>query len=140
MRLINLNWKRQAGMSLVEAIVALLILAVMGSSITLLLVQISSANNTAKLRNQASSYVDQALEKVRSFDQKNGWVNLSLKGSSSGICYVDGTLVSVGSCIPAGSAPATCGIAVGNPVSGPFYAASYAMSVKSLLTVIKSRP
>lgn len=84
------------GTSIVEALVALAILAITGSAIVLLLVQISSVNNSAKIKNQATSYVDQAMEQVRGFNQNSGWVNLAARG---GFCYTDGSLTTTTDCI-----------------------------------------
>ena len=85
------------GTSLVEALVALLIMAVTGAAVVLLLAQIASLNNSAKLRSQATSYAQQGLEQVRSFSQSNGWAILAGKGPSR--CYTDGTLVLTTTCI-----------------------------------------
>lgn len=110
-------------MSIVEAMVALAILAITGSAIVLLLAQISSLNNSAKIKSQATSYAEQAMELVRGFDQNKGWGNLALKGNSSGICYKDGTLAATTTCI------STCG-GGGSAILSPIYPASYTRSVK----------
>lgn len=108
------------GTSIVETLVALSILAIIGSAIVLLLVQISSTNNSAKIKNQAISYVDQAMEQVRGFVQLNGWVKLS---TTIG-CFSNGTLTTSTSCIVTGLARTTC------PGSGAFISTPFYRSVK----------
>lgn len=113
-----------------EAIVALLVLAAMGAAIILLMVQISALNNSAKLRNQASAYSDQGLEQVRGYNQTNGWVSLSGKGTGAGRCYSDGTLATTTVCIPTGLANTTCNTGAGAAILNPTYLASYTRSIK----------
>lgn len=116
---------------MVEAIIALLILASMGAVIILLMVQIASLNNAAKLRNQANSYVEQGMEQVRGFVQNNGWSLLAAKGSGSGTCYPDGTLSGATvTCIAGGLAKTTCGVGNGAAIPAPLYPASYTRTVK----------
>lgn len=107
-------------MSIVEAMVALAILAITGSAIVLLLAQISSLNNSAKIKSQATSYAEQAMELVRGFDQNKGWGNLAAKG---GYCYTDGSLTASTACISA------CGNG-GSTILTPVYPASYTQSIK----------
>lgn len=111
------------GTSLIEALLALMLMAVTGAAVVLLLSQIASVNNSAKLRGQATSYTEQGLEQSRSFLQTYGWVNLAAKGNSSGLCYSDGTLVNGTSCITG------CGTG-GTLISSPVYPASFTRSVK----------
>ena len=69
--------RSRRGVSLIEIMVALMILAVVGALIITLTLQILAATNSAKLRNKASSYAQQGLEQVRGYYQANGWASLA---------------------------------------------------------------
>lgn len=76
-------------MTLIETILALLVLAAVTSAVILLLTQIMALTTSARLRNTATAMAEQNLEKIRSFYQVNFWMNLANKGSSGGTCYID---------------------------------------------------
>lgn len=77
------------GTSIVEAMVALMVLAIVSSAVVLLTLSVLALNNSAKLKNQATAYAEQALEQVRGYYKTNGWSSLAQKGSGGGRCYVD---------------------------------------------------
>jgi len=95
--------KNKQGISLIETVVALMILGVIGGALMGLTIQITSATNSAKAKSQAAIYAQEAIEQVK--DVKNqSWANVG-----SGGCFADGTLVSFGNC------------SAGSPISGmPF--------------------
>lgn len=87
------------GITIIETMIALFILALMGGAIISLTLQILAANNSAKLKNQKVALVQQLLEQVRGFYQSSSWLGLSQKGSGGGICYSDVTSWTNGACI-----------------------------------------
>ena len=86
----------KSGITIIETMIALFILALMGGAIISLTLQILAANNSAKIKNQKVALVQQLLEQVRGFYQNNSWLTLSQKNSAG--CYVDATWAS-GSCV-----------------------------------------
>ncbi|MBI3559112.1 prepilin-type N-terminal cleavage/methylation domain-containing protein [Candidatus Gottesmanbacteria bacterium] len=75
------------GITIIETMIALFILALMGGAIITLTLQILAANNSAKIKNQKVALVQKLLEEVRGFYQNNSWLTLSQKNSAS--CYFD---------------------------------------------------
>lgn len=84
------------GITIIETMIALFILALMGGAIISLTLQILAANNSAKLKNQKVALVQKLLEEVRGFYQNNSWLILSQKGTTSGNCYGDINLLNSG--------------------------------------------
>ncbi len=109
------------GMTLIEAILALMILAIVATAIVGLLTQIMSLTNSARLRNMATGFVEQNLERVRGYYQTNLWVGLASKANSGACgCWSSGDLGSA-TCLAGAdclsSAISLCP-AAGSPVSG----------------------
>ncbi|MBI3887450.1 prepilin-type N-terminal cleavage/methylation domain-containing protein [Candidatus Microgenomates bacterium] len=89
------------GMSLIESMLALMVLAVVVTTVTTLIVQIDALSNSTRMRTTAVLLAQDSLEQVRGYYQTNGWnalLNKSGNGSVTG-CYTDGTLATI---------PATC--------------------------------
>ncbi len=86
-----LNSFYQKGMTIIEVIIAMAVLAVIGGALIGLVGQITSANNSAIQRNRAVGYAGQAVEQVRSFRITNslGFSGLASRGTPSGTCYGD---------------------------------------------------
>lgn len=102
------NLNARAGVSIVETVVAILILATIGGAITLLTVQVTEVNNCARLRNEAVKYAEEGLEEVRDFKTNNSWTLMQNKIG----CFPDGNLAARG--------PTNCtGYAPGPPINGP---------------------
>ncbi len=77
---------RRKGITLIETMVAFLILSLTGTAIVTLTLQVFTVTNSAKLRNQAVAFTERGLELTRNYYQAYGWVELSLKGSPA-TCY-----------------------------------------------------
>lgn len=105
---------RNAGLSLIETVVALLVLSVMGIAIVGLTVQINAATTSSALRNQASSYAEQALEQARGYYQVNRFQSTFAKVCSTG-CYADGLLSSCGGASSCVSSCTTGSVISGTP-------------------------
>lgn len=73
------------GISLVEAVIALMILGIIGAALTGLMLRITAATNSAKFKSEATNYAQQAIEQAKDAKNQN-WANLV-----SG-CYTDGTM------------------------------------------------
>lgn len=81
-----INFKK--GTSLIETMVALMILAAISTAIISLTLQILAINYSAKLKNQATNYVEKNLETVRNFYQNSGgYPALYDKASNAGTYY-----------------------------------------------------
>lgn len=93
-----LNKNLIKGFSLIEALLGLLILAVVSTVIISLSLQVSSLINSTKLKNQAVATSLQLLEQTRGYYQQNGWAGLLAAAPTSPICYTDGTLVTTVAC------------------------------------------
>lgn len=76
----------RSGISLVEVVVALFVLGIIGGALVAISLQITSAANSARLKNEAVAYAQEAIEQARNVKDQ-GWANLP---TSSG-CYEDGT-------------------------------------------------
>lgn len=87
------------GFTLIEAMLALMILAVVSTVIISLSLQVTSLVNSTKLKNQKIALSQQMLEQVRGYYQQNGWAMLVTKAPSP-TCYTDGTLTTVAVCDP----------------------------------------
>lgn len=87
------------GMSLIETMIALLVLSVIGTAVGAIITQAAAANNTARMRHQAIASSEEGLEQTRNFYQINGWIGLAGKGNSTGICYGNGQLITTTGCI-----------------------------------------
>ena len=96
-------FKRQrAGISLIETLVAFLVLSLAGGAIIVLTIQVLATNNYAKLRNRATVIAEQSVEQVRNYYQVNRYSNLAGKGNATGNCYADGGLATaLSACTPA---------------------------------------
>lgn len=107
----------RAGISLIETVIALLILSVMGVAIVGVTLQIMGASNAAFLRNQATVTGEAGLEQARGYYQTNLFQSL-LGKASCGTCYADGNLgtcnvtciTPTGTCGSQGSQVGTSGI------------------------------
>ena len=80
------NFDRR-GIGLVETMVALLILVVISSAVILMTLEILSLTNASRLKNQATTYAEEMVEKVRDAYQNYGYSAISAKGSPLGSCY-----------------------------------------------------
>lgn len=75
---------------MIEAVVAIAILAVVSSAVILVTLQILSLTFSSRLKTQAVSYSQQLLEQTRDFYQSSGWAALYNKArSNQTTCYVD---------------------------------------------------
>lgn len=72
---------RSKGFSLVEAMVALMILSFISGAVVLMTLQVISVTNSSRLKNQATSFAEEILEQVHSYQLSNGWALLSTKGT-----------------------------------------------------------
>lgn len=80
----------EAGISMIEAVVAIAILAVVSSAIILVTLSILSLAFSSRLKNQAVTYSQQLLEQTRDFYQSSGWAALYGKArNNQTVCYVD---------------------------------------------------
>lgn len=79
------------GTSLVETMVAFLILSAIGVAVIRLTIQILALNTTAKLNNQGTSYAEEAVEQGRNFYQTSGYPALAALAPVSPAYYSDGT-------------------------------------------------
>ncbi len=103
---------------MIETMVALMILVIIASAIIALILAVTSANNSAKLKNQAIGFGEEAIEQTRSLYQTVGFAQLYSKGSGgSGSCYQDGNLSTTAllPCPPVNPLPPNCvsGVPVG---------------------------
>ena len=78
---------KQEGVGMVEAIVAMAILAVVSAAVVLLVLQLLVLTFSSRLKNQATSFAEQAVEQARGYYQANGWVALANKGKNDPLCY-----------------------------------------------------
>lgn len=78
------------GVSIIETVIAVLILATIGGALMAVVVQVTSATNCARLRNQAAKYAEEALEQARDFKQNSPWTVFDAKKSPP--CWADGQL------------------------------------------------
>lgn len=69
------NWKR--GFSLVETLIAFMLVAVMGGAVVYILTQVVSVNKSADSKSQATFYANQGLEAVRNYYQQKLWLSLA---------------------------------------------------------------
>src|SRR3989344_7454707 len=78
----------KSGFSLIETIVAFMLLSIMGGAAAFILVQVQSVTNSAALKSQANAVAMAGLEQVRDYYQKNLWLAVSEK-DNTGIktCY-----------------------------------------------------
>lgn len=86
----------EGGFSMIETLVAMMILVIISSAIVAMILALVSANTSAKLRNQAVGYAEEGIEQVRNYFQANGWQSLNNQASNK--CYTDGTLASQVAC------------------------------------------
>jgi Tfp pilus assembly protein PilV len=87
----KINFLRR-GISLIEVVVALFILGIIGGALVAISLQVASATNSAKLKNEAAAYAQEGIEQARNV-KSQGWANLSPG------CYSDGSFVSAGDCV-----------------------------------------
>lgn len=69
-------------MTLIEAMVAMVVFAVVSSAMILLTLQILSTAFSSRQKNQAITYGEQMMEQVRGYYQVNGWAALSSQARS----------------------------------------------------------
>ena len=105
----------RSGMTMVETIVALGILAVVGATIVAILTVVLSLGTTAMLRNRAVGYGEANLERVRGYFQTYLWAGLADK-AQGGSCYGDGTLAGQLAGCPGTAVPPGC--VLGQAISG----------------------
>ncbi len=77
----------KSGISIIETIVALMIISMIGASLLLLNVQIQSATNSANFKSFAESQAQKLIEQTRSTKNLEGGTNSLVPG-----CYDDGSL------------------------------------------------
>lgn len=82
-----LNKKSRSGATLIETMVALVILGVIGVTLVRLMVTVESANNSARTRNQAINLSEQALEQVRGLVQTPGFGWGGLNTLAGGLAF-----------------------------------------------------
>lgn len=91
------------GMTLIETMIALMLMSVFSVAIVTMIVQVLSNSASAQLQNQAIALAEKNLEQVRTFYQSNGYVILAkVNDACPSGCFLDGNLTcaSVGtSCI-----------------------------------------
>ncbi len=116
-----------AGISLIETVIALLILSVIGVAIVGLTIQIGAASTSASLRSQAASYAEQALEQARGYYQANRFQSTLAKVCAGG-CYADGYLSSCGAAAASCVSSCTTGYAI---AATPFYRSVQVSQVSS---------
>lgn len=98
MLIVSLHHKQ--GFTLIETLMALMLLGIVGAAIVGLTLQTFSLGNITRLRSQGTSYAEEAVEQVRDYSQSYGWKALSNKGSLAGKCYSDGQLGTLlGNCL-----------------------------------------
>lgn len=95
---------KRSGVSMIETVVAIFVLAVIGGALMMMMVHVGTAANCAKLRNEAAKYAEEALEQARDYKQNNGWLNFEAKHVS---CWSDGTLTTPSSCNSSSAEPIT---------------------------------
>ncbi len=93
--------KFHRGLSLVEALVALMILTIVSTGIVLMSLQILALSYSSKLKNQSVSFAEDMIEQVRNFYQVNSWGALSNYGKNGTQCYINLSWnpPSAGSCV-----------------------------------------
>lgn len=79
--------KLQSGVGLIEAMVAMMILTVVTTSVIYMVLSVLALTYSSRLKTQATGYSEQSIEQVREFFQTNGWVALSNKGKNGPLCY-----------------------------------------------------
>lgn len=102
----KLTIRDRLGVSLIETVVALMILGVIGGALLFLIAQVTATVNSANFKNQATTYAEEAVEQVRDFRNVNGFNGLV---TAAGICggqYDDGQLVN---CVTSASCTACPG-------------------------------
>lgn len=92
------------GFSMIETMVAMMILVIIGTAIMSLVLMAISANNSAKWRNQGIGLAEEGVEQVRAYFQANGFAKLNSMANSK--CYTDGNLTTLVTC-PTGGDCAT---------------------------------
>ncbi|MBI4099758.1 prepilin-type N-terminal cleavage/methylation domain-containing protein [Candidatus Microgenomates bacterium] len=78
-----------AGVSLVEAMVALMILAIVSAAVIMMTLQVLALNTSAKLKNQSTTYAEQMIEQVRDYYANSGWGGLAAVARPGGQCYLN---------------------------------------------------
>lgn len=68
---------RQWGFSLIETLIAFMLVAVMGGAVVYILSQVVSINKSADSKAQATFYASQGLEEVRNYYQRELWLSLA---------------------------------------------------------------
>ncbi len=74
---------RKSGMTMIEALVAMLIFVIISSAVILITLQIMSANYSARLKNQGTAYAEQLLEQTKDYSMSQGYAKFPTTG-----CYV----------------------------------------------------
>lgn len=105
----------QGGFSLVETLIAFMLLAVMGGAVVYILAQVTSLTKSADLKGQGTFFANQGIEAVRDYYQKNQWLALAGTDNSTDIfftCYKTTDFTGISFTAPA--------VASGLPVCGAF--------------------
>ena len=89
--------KTQTGMTLIETVLAMALLAIISTAIIGLAVQVLSNAAANKQKNAAANLAEQSLEQIRYIYQSQGWKPLSLRASATpGTCYNDLSALTTG--------------------------------------------
>lgn len=79
------------GFSLIETLIAFMLVGIMGGAVVYLLAQVVSVTRSADLKGQATSFANQGIEAVRDYYQTNQWLTLAGKDTittdSNFTCY-----------------------------------------------------
>jgi type II secretory pathway pseudopilin PulG len=77
------------GFSLIESLIAFMLLGVIGGAVVYILAQVVSVTKAADLKAQGASYANQGTEAVRDYYQVNRWLALSGRDPNGGsaTCY-----------------------------------------------------
>lgn len=77
------------GFSLIETLLALVVLSVISTLVISLSLQITSLISFNKLRNEKAALAQQLLEQVRSYYQERGYASLAERAGANGYCYLN---------------------------------------------------
>ncbi len=129
--------RKTFGFSLIETLVAFMLVAIMGGAVVYILAQVVSVTKSAEQKSRATSYANQGVEAVRDYYQTNLWLSLSGRDASiHPTCYKSVSLVD--------AAVATCKFVFDsvNPtlyyesLAGGFYRQISVLTVSPKVTVV----
>jgi type II secretory pathway pseudopilin PulG len=85
----NKKSRSTLGFSLIESLIAFMLLGVIGGAVVYILAQVVSVTRSADLKGQATSYANQGIEAVRDYYQINRWLSLAGRDVNGGsaTCY-----------------------------------------------------